>query len=110
MRVLIKSHVAAGNIGAALAVYARLWRQLEDAYDIEPHKLTQDLIASLRQQQPETVAPPVPASAVAPAAGLAGLAASRPSIAVLPFLTLSPNLEPQFTIGIVDSVVQALSV
>ena len=109
VRVLIKSHVVAGNIGAALALYARLWRQLEDAYDIEPHKLTQDLIASLRQQQPETLAPPVVASTVAPAVGLAELAASRPSIAVLPFLALSPNLEPQFTIGIVDSVVQALS-
>ena len=69
VRVLIKSHVAAGNIGAALAVYARLWRQLEDAYDIEPHKLTQNLIASLRLQQPETLAPPVPASVVAPASG-----------------------------------------
>ena len=109
VRVLIKSHVAAGNIGAALALYARLWRQLEDAYDIEPHKLTQDLIAGVRQQQPETVAPPVLASAAAPSAGLAGLAASRPSIAVLPFLALSPDLAPQFTIGIVDSVVQALS-
>jgi DNA-binding SARP family transcriptional activator len=109
VRVLIKSHVAAGNIGAALAVYARLWRQLEDTYDIEPHKLTQDLITSLRQQQPETPAPQGVASAVAPAVGLAGLAANRPSIAVLPFLTWSPNLEPQFTIGIVDSVVQALS-
>jgi DNA-binding SARP family transcriptional activator len=31
VRVLIKSHIAVGNIGAALAVYARLWRQLEDA-------------------------------------------------------------------------------
>ncbi|MBR0827547.1 hypothetical protein JQ596_18640 [Bradyrhizobium manausense] len=109
VRVLIKSHVAAGSIGAALALYARLWRQLEDAYDIEPHKLTQDLIASLRQQQPETVARPIPSSPVAQAASAGGLAASRPSVAVLPFRTLSPNLEPQFTIGIVDSVVQALS-
>ena len=109
VRVLIKSHVAAGNISAALAVYARLWRQLEDAYDIEPHKLTQELITGLRQQQPESVAPPVRSSAVAPVVGLAGLAASRPSVAVLPFRALSPDLEPQFTIGIVDSVVQALS-
>jgi DNA-binding SARP family transcriptional activator len=106
VRVLIKSHVAAGNISAALAVYARLWRQLEDAYDIEPHKLTQELITSLRQQQPESVTPPVRSSAAAP---VAGLAASRPSVAVLPFRALSPDLEPQFTIGIVDSVVQALS-
>jgi len=110
VRVLIKSHAAAGNIGAALAVYARLWRQLEDAYDIEPHTLTQDLIAGLRQQQPETVARPVPSSAATtPATGLAGPAASRPSVAVLPFRALSPDLEPQFTIGVVDSVVQALS-
>jgi DNA-binding SARP family transcriptional activator len=109
VRVLIKSHAAAGNIGAALAVYARLWRQLEDAYDIEPHKLTQELIARLRLQQPETVVRPALSSAVAPAVGSTGLAASRPSVAVLPFRALSPNLEPQFTIGIVDSVVQALS-
>ncbi len=109
VRVLIRSYVAAGNIGAALAVYARLWRQLEDAYDIEPHKLTQELITGLRQQQPESVTPPVRSSALAPVVGLAGLAASRPSVAVLPFLALSPNLGPQFTIGIVDSVVQALS-
>jgi DNA-binding SARP family transcriptional activator len=109
VRVLIRSYVAAGNIGAALAVYARLWRQLEDAYDIEPHKLTQELITGLRQQQPESVTPPVRSSAAAPVVGLAGLAASRPSVAVLPFRALSPDLEPQFTIGIVDSVVQALS-
>ncbi|CUT10085.1 Adenylate cyclase EC 4611 [Bradyrhizobium sp.] len=109
VRVLIKSHVAAGNIGAALAVYARLWRQLEDTYDIEPHKLTQDLVTGLRQQQPQTPALPVLSPGVPSAAGLVGLAGSRPSIAVLPFLALSPNLEPQFTIGVVDSVVQALS-
>jgi len=109
VRVLIKGHLAAGSIGAALAVYARLWRQLEDAYDIEPHKLTQDLIAGIRQQQPETAVQPVLSSAAAPAVGLAGLAASRPSVAVLPFRALTPALEPQFTIGIVDSVVQALS-
>lgn len=109
VRVLIKSHTTAGSIGAALAIYARLWRQLEDTYDIEPHKLTQDLIASLRQQQPETIVRPVPSPAAAPALALAGFAASRPSVAVLPFRALSPALEPQFTIGIVDSVVQALS-
>jgi DNA-binding SARP family transcriptional activator len=109
VRVLIRSNVAAGNIGAALAIYARLWRQLEDAYDIEPHKLTQQLISSLRQQQPESVTPPVRLSAAAPVTGPAGLAGSRPSVAVLPFRALSPDLEPQFTIGIVDSVVQALS-
>lgn len=109
VRVLIKSHVAAGNIGAALAVYARLWRHLEDTYDIEPHKLTQDLISSLRQQQPETGARPAQPSATVPAVGPAALAVSRPSVAVLPFRALSPTLEPQFTIGVVDSVVQALS-
>ncbi|MDA9511199.1 hypothetical protein XI09_42430 [Bradyrhizobium sp. CCBAU 11386] len=109
VRVLIKSHLATGSIGAALAVYARLWRQLEDTYDIEPHKLTQDLISGLRQQQPEIVVRPAPSSVAAAAVGLAGLAVSRPSVAVLPFRALTPSLEPQFTIGIVDSVVQALS-
>lgn len=109
VRVLIKSHVAAGSIGAALAVYARLWRQLEDTYDIEPHRLTQDLIADLRQHQPEAVTPTVSPSVASPGVRTIGLATSRPSVAVLPFRALSPNLEPQFTIGIVDSVVQALS-
>jgi DNA-binding SARP family transcriptional activator len=109
VRVLIKSHIAVGSIGAALAIYARLWRQLEDTYDIEPHKLTQDLIAGLRQQQPETVVRPTPSPVAAPATGLVGFVVSRPSVAVLPFRALSPTLEPQFTIGIVDSVVQALS-
>ncbi|MBH5367080.1 BTAD domain-containing putative transcriptional regulator [Bradyrhizobium glycinis] len=109
IRVLIKSHLATGSIGAALAIYARLWRQLEDAYDIEPHKLTQDLIAGLRQQQPETVVRPAPSAVAAPAVALTGSVVSRPSVAVLPFRALSPALEPQFTIGIVDSVVQALS-
>ncbi|RXH04913.1 hypothetical protein EAV90_08635 [Bradyrhizobium vignae] len=109
IRVLIKSHLATGSIGAALAIYARLWRQLEDAYDIEPHKLTQDLIAGLRQQQPETVVRPAASAVAAPAVALAGSVVSRPSVAVLPFRALSPTLEPQFTIGVVDSVVQALS-
>jgi len=110
IRVLIRSHIGAGSIGAALAIYARLWRQLEDTYDIEPHKLTQDLIAGLRQQQPEIVVrPAVSLTAAAPVVSLAGFNASRPSVAVLPFRALSPALEPQFTIGIVDSVVQALS-
>lgn len=109
VRVIIRSHIAGGSIGAALAVYARLWRQLEDTYDIEPHKLTQDLIAGLRQQQPETVVRPDLSPAAAPTVGLAGFGASRPSVAVLPFRALSPTLEPQFTIGIVDSIVQALS-
>ncbi|WP_431202685.1 tetratricopeptide repeat protein [Bradyrhizobium betae] len=82
---------------------------MEDTYDIEPHKLTQDLIAGLRQQQPEIVVRPAPLPIATPAVGLVGFAASRPSVAVLPFRALSPTLEPQFTIGIVDSVVQALS-
>ncbi|MEQ1647162.1 MAG: BTAD domain-containing putative transcriptional regulator [Hyphomicrobiaceae bacterium] len=109
VRVLIKAHAANGNIGAALAIYARLWRHLEDAYDIEPHKLTQDLIAWLRQQQPDAVAPVPLYSDAAHIVGLTGQVASRPSIAVLPFLALSPNLEPQFTIGVADSIIQALS-
>ena len=110
VRVLIKSHMASGSIGAALAIYARLWRQLEDTYDIEPHKLTQDLIAGLRQQQPEAAArPTLSAVAAAPAISPTGFDTSRPSVAVLPFRVLSSTLEPQFTIGIVDSVVQALS-
>lgn len=108
IRVLIKAHVAAGNIGAAIAIYARLWRHLEDTYDVEPHKLTQDLIARLRQEQPEST-PPLPSSAKTSEVGRAASVTSRPSIAILPFQALSHDLEPKFALGIVSSVIQALS-
>jgi TolB-like protein/DNA-binding SARP family transcriptional activator len=109
VRVLIKAHAAAGNIGAALALYARLWRQLEDAYDIEPHKLTQNLIARLRQEQPAGVAPPLFASSTPSSTSqLIGGYESRPSIAVLPFHTPDPADDRYFGEGIVSDIIQSL--
>jgi DNA-binding SARP family transcriptional activator/TolB-like protein len=51
-RELIRTHVALGDIGAALRVYKSLWDLLENEYDVEPSKETQELIAAVRMAQP----------------------------------------------------------
>lgn len=51
-RELIRQHVAFGDIGAALRVYKSLWDLLENEYDVEPSKETQELIAAVRMAQP----------------------------------------------------------
>lgn len=60
-RTLIRAHVADGDIGAALRVYKALWDLLEEEYDVEPSKETQELIAAVRMGQPTG-----PPSVVAP--------------------------------------------
>jgi len=40
--------VASGNIGGALAAYKQLWERLEQEYDVEPSKATQELIVAIR--------------------------------------------------------------
>lgn len=47
-RTLIRAHVAEGDIGAALRVYKALWDLLEEEYDVEPSKETQELIAAVK--------------------------------------------------------------
>jgi DNA-binding SARP family transcriptional activator len=52
-RVLIRSRAAAGDIGGALRVYKALWDLLDDEYDVEPSKETQELIAAIKLGQLE---------------------------------------------------------
>jgi tetratricopeptide (TPR) repeat protein len=54
---------ASGDVGGALAVYKRLWDVLDEEYDVEPSKETQELVAVLKLAQPATPALP-PAVAV----------------------------------------------
>jgi DNA-binding SARP family transcriptional activator/TolB-like protein len=62
-RELIRTHVALGDIGAALRVYKSLWDLLENEYDVEPSKETQELIAAVRMAQPMQGAVTKPAAA-----------------------------------------------
>jgi DNA-binding SARP family transcriptional activator len=54
---LIRTCVASGNTGGALAVYKQLWTCLEQEYDIEPSAATQELVVAIRNG---TYRPPVP--------------------------------------------------
>jgi DNA-binding SARP family transcriptional activator len=51
-RALIGARAANGDIGGALGIYKTLWDLLEDEYDTEPSKPTQELIARIRLEQP----------------------------------------------------------
>jgi DNA-binding SARP family transcriptional activator/TolB-like protein len=56
-RHLMRVYVSRGQIGGALQVYKALWDLLEDEYDTEPSKETQDLIVSIKQQTSWSVRP-----------------------------------------------------
>ena len=45
---LMRTYVASGNTGGALAVYKQLWTCLEQEYDIEPSAATQELVVAIR--------------------------------------------------------------
>src|SRR5262245_26748788 len=69
VRVLIRSRVEVGDIGGALGIYKSLWKLLDEEYDVEPSKETQELIAAVKLAQP----PP-------PGDGRAIIAAKRSAI------------------------------
>ena len=52
-RQLIRSRVKAGDIGGALRIYKALWDLLDNDYDVEPSKETQELIAAVKLGQLE---------------------------------------------------------
>jgi DNA-binding SARP family transcriptional activator/TolB-like protein len=52
-RVLIRVRAEAGDIGAALGIYKALWDLLDEEYDVEPSKETQELIAAIKLGQHE---------------------------------------------------------
>ena len=70
-RALIRARVAAGDVGGALGIYKALWNLLDDEYDVEPSKETQELIAGVKLGQ-GPVAPAPSRSAALPAARAAG--------------------------------------
>jgi len=75
-RALIRARVAAGDMGGALGIYKTLWDLLENEYDVEPSKETQELIAAVKLGQP-------PAIGVGGAAGeRAGTPLSPPAAAL----------------------------
>ena len=45
-------------MGGALGIYKALWKLLEDEYDVEPSKETQELIAKVKLGQPTGIATP----------------------------------------------------
>lgn len=47
-RTLITAHTGDGNIGAALSVYSRLWKFLDEEYGMEPSLETQNLIVQVK--------------------------------------------------------------
>jgi TolB-like protein len=109
-RTLIKARVAAGDTGTAFSIYAALYHRLDKDFEIEPSEQTQALIARIRMEQPAVCVPPeLAAIEVQRLANTVTGNDARPSIAVLPFRTGSPNVESYFTAGIVDNVIHVLS-
>jgi DNA-binding SARP family transcriptional activator len=47
-QTLMRAYVASGNAGGALAAYKRLWDCLEQEYDIEPSRVTQELVVAIK--------------------------------------------------------------
>src|SRR4029453_16559483 len=61
-RVLMTLRAASGDIGGALAIYKRLGGVLDQEYDVEPSKETQELVATLKLGQPDASAPVIAAA------------------------------------------------
>jgi DNA-binding SARP family transcriptional activator len=58
-RALIRTRVAAGDMAGALDIYKGLWTLLENEYDVEPSKETQELIAGVKLgEAPSGIATP----------------------------------------------------
>jgi DNA-binding SARP family transcriptional activator len=77
-RALIRVRLAAGDMGGALGIYKSLWKLLEDEYDVEPSKETQELIAAAKLGQPD---PSQPAAARAEHSTAGAAAATQPPAA-----------------------------
>lgn len=56
-RALIRARTAAGDMGGALSIYRTLWDLLDEEYEVEPSKETQELIASVKLGQVPAVPP-----------------------------------------------------
>ncbi|HJU30713.1 MAG TPA: BTAD domain-containing putative transcriptional regulator [Hyphomicrobiaceae bacterium] len=47
-QAVMRACVAAGNVGGALSAYKRLWERLDQDYDVEPSRATQDLVVAIK--------------------------------------------------------------
>ena len=66
-QALMRACVAAGNVGGALSAYKRLWERLEQEYDVEPSRMTQDLIVAIKDGSYQAAEPAVVSREPAPA-------------------------------------------
>jgi DNA-binding SARP family transcriptional activator/TolB-like protein len=55
-RNIIRAQASVGDVGGALRSYKNLWDLLENEYDVEPVKETQELIAAIKLGKPVAVA------------------------------------------------------
>ncbi len=51
VRALIRARAEVGDVGGALRIYKTLWDLLDEEYDVEPAKETQELIAAIKLGQ-----------------------------------------------------------
>lgn len=71
-RSAMRAHLAFGDTVQAMRVYERLWKVLDEEFDVEPSEKTQELYVAIKTGQalpepPETPARPGQAAAAAPA-------------------------------------------
>ncbi|MGX9356896.1 BTAD domain-containing putative transcriptional regulator [Roseobacteraceae bacterium S113] len=103
-RTLMQLHVDAGQNSAALGVYDRLYKVLEDELDVEPSAETQKLAIQIKMLDGPAQ------SDVAPLVAAQVDKTSREGIAVLPFETLGPDPIPDYVaLGLLDEVTCLLS-
>jgi DNA-binding SARP family transcriptional activator/TolB-like protein len=108
-RALIRIKADAGDVGGALGVYKVLWDLLEEEYDVEPSKETQELIAAIKLAQPEMGSGSNLSADVPPLVHVETGYEARPSIAVIPFRKLETGQDGYFADGIVDNIIHALA-
>jgi TolB-like protein len=103
-RALMQVHADEGQTAQALKLYDGLRERLHRELGVRPEPATVALCEHIRQRRPLTPAHDSPPEERAPTTP------AKPSIAVLPFLNLSGDLEQQyFSDGITEDIITELS-
>ena len=113
-RALMRLYAAQGRLDAALAQYERCRRELSNQLGVRPETETEDLAHSIRATRREGPAKPrgSPSPTAEPEHGIWPELSlpDKPSIAVLPFESLSGDPEQEyFADGMVEDITAALS-